>query len=190
MIFSLNELFDLVVMILAVGYIFKDSYHMKAPDPEYDPMRKAARFDLESFKMAVIVTAPAIAMHEMSHKLVALASGVPATFHADYFWLSIGVILKIISFPVLFFVPGYVEHTSATAIQSFMIAFAGPAMNLILWLGSMAVLRSNKKLKPKTVHILHMTEQINMFLFIFNMIPVAPFDGGTVFSSLLKIFFG
>ncbi|MBI2142035.1 hypothetical protein HYU15_00920 [Candidatus Woesearchaeota archaeon] len=196
--FSLQELIDLVIMIAAVGFIFRDLFARAAlsalpgKGDAYDPI-KAARKSVDfggifgSMKAAIIVTAPAIALHEMAHKFVSLGFGIPATFHASYFWLSIGVVLKLLSFPFIFFVPGYVEHTLSTPFVNAVIAFSGPAVNLALWLGSAALLKT--KIKNKYRPLLHMTKGINMFLFIFNMIPIPPFDGSRVFSYLLGLLF-
>ncbi|MBI3052081.1 M50 family metallopeptidase [Candidatus Woesearchaeota archaeon] len=190
MVFSLVELADLVVMIAAVAFIFKDSVRMPAKhDEQYDPLADFAkpRFDFEGFRTAVFVAGPAIALHELGHKMVALAAGIPAVFHANYLWLAVGVALKAVNSPFIFFVPGFVTHAAASPAASLLIGFAGPAVNLGLWLGSAAVVKWKKGLNSRALHILHMTGQINMFLFIFNMIPFPPFDGYTVFASLLRI---
>ncbi len=180
--FSLQELLDIVIMIGAVAFIFKDSF--VAPRHDYDPLRP--KLNLEPVKLAIIVTAPAIAFHEMAHKFVSIAIGIPATFHASYFWLVIGVVLKLMSFPFIFFVPGYVSHLPGTPFENAIIAFAGPAMNLILWLGSAFLL--SRKMPSRWKPALYMTKQINMFLFIFNMIPIPPFDGARVLAAILTLF--
>ena len=185
--FSLHELVDIVIMIAAVGFIFKDSFVLPVKR-DYDPLKSlGSGLNFESMKMAVLVTAPAIALHEMSHKFVALSFGIPATFHADYFWLAIGVVLKLVGFPFIFFVPGFVSHASASSMANAVIAFAGPFVNLVLWLGSALLLRTNASAKYGP--LLHMTRGINMFLFIFNMIPIPPFDGSRVFGYLLGLVF-
>ncbi len=185
--FSVQELIDMAVMIAAVGFIFKDSFIM--PRKEYDPLlNPRGSFDSDAFKFAILATAPAIALHELSHKFVALAAGIPATFHADYFWLGLGVVIKLLSFPFLFFVPGFVQTAGGTAVDRALISFAGPAVNLTLWLGAMFLLRT-RKISGKYLPILYATKQINMFLFIFNMLPI-PFltDGWHFFTSLIQAF--
>lgn len=184
--FSLQELIDLVIMIAAVGFVFRDAFVLSRKSEGYDPIEAARRkFDFDGIKAAIIVTAPAIALHELAHKFVSLGFGIPATFHAFYFWLGIGVVLKLLSFPFIFFVPGYVEHALSTPFVNAAIAFSGPAVNLALWLGSALLLRT--KIKSKYRPLLHMTKGINMFLFIFNMIPIPPFDGSKVFGYVLSI---
>ncbi|MBI2133060.1 M50 family metallopeptidase [Candidatus Woesearchaeota archaeon] len=186
-LFSLLELLDIIIMTAAVGFIFKDSFVV--PRRSYNPLLHARSFfDIESFRLAIIATAPAIVLHEMAHKFVALAAGIPAVFHADYFWLSLGVIIKLLNFPFVFFVPGFVETVGGTPLERALIAFSGPFMNLILWLGSEALIRSGKA-KGNYLPIAYATKQINMFLFIFNMLPI-PFltDGWHFFSSVIEMF--
>src|SRR3989338_3098065 len=103
---SLQEIFDLAIMIAAIGYIFKDMLPVRdarSHEP-LDALRKRVFFS-EGFKNAIIVTAPAIALHELGHKVAAMSFGLHATFHASYAWLGIGMLLKLINAPFLFFVP-------------------------------------------------------------------------------------
>ncbi|MBI3033863.1 M50 family metallopeptidase [Candidatus Woesearchaeota archaeon] len=184
-LFSIGELIDLVVMIAAVGFIFKDSF-MPVSKKSYEPLRDFGRnFDLENIKFAIAVTAPAIVLHELGHKFASLVIGIPATFHASYLWLIIGVGLKLVGFPFIFFVPGFVTHAGGTPIQNALIGFAGPLVNLILWIGPYFILKT--RINRKYVPYLYVTQQINMFLFIFNMIPLPPFDGWNVLNSLINL---
>jgi Zn-dependent protease len=187
-------------MSLAVGFIFKDLFKRPAPlAHEYDPMagydkKFKKKFDWEDLWYAIIVAAPAIILHEFGHKFVAMAFGLTATFHAAYTWLGIGVVLKLISFPFIFFVPAYVSYpAAATNIQSAFISFAGPAVNCILWLTALLILRSKKLSKKLTIpqrHALYLMKLINLFMFAFNMIPIPGFDGWHFFTSLWHIFLG
>ncbi|PIN76020.1 hypothetical protein COV18_01190 [Candidatus Woesearchaeota archaeon CG10_big_fil_rev_8_21_14_0_10_37_12] len=178
MLFSIRELIDAIIMIVVVGFIFMDIFK------RHDTSAK------EAFKFACLVTAPAIIFHELAHKFAAMFFGLQATFNAAYTWLGIGVVLKFISPGLIFFVPAYVSiHGQATPGASGLIAFAGPALNLVLFVASWAILKK-KKLKKKTFLILYVTKQINLFLFIFNMLPLPFFDGLKVYQglfSLLKI---
>lgn len=188
------EIIDMIIMSLAVGYIFKDMFprEMKHSYEDYFAEYKSEKrfIDLNDFKFAILVVAPAIILHEFGHKIAAIAFGLYATFNAAYLWLLIGVALKAFGSPILFFVPAYVAH-SATAFpwQSSIIAFAGPFVNLVLWLGSWLILKKAKKLNHTTQTALLFTKRINMFLFLFNMIPIPPFDGGQVLMGLIGTFF-
>jgi len=186
---SIIELIDLIIMTLFVGYIFKDSF--KTPVKEtYEPLdyysgKKSSTFD--NFKFAILVTAPAIILHEFAHKFVAMGFGLQATFNAAYMWLFLGLVLKLLNFGFIFFVPAYVSISGGNLSQSIITSAAGPLMNLILWLGSAFLLKG--KINKKFIPALSLTKQINMFLFIFNIIPIPGFDGYHVFSGLFKLFF-
>jgi len=181
MILSLSELFDAALMTFAVGYIFMGIFQAKA---------LRIGFDWQSFWMACLVTAPALILHELAHKFVAMAAGLQATFHAAYMWLGIGVLLKLVYAPFIFFVPAYVSIGCAAQpcailpLVSAMTAFAGPFLNLVLWMTSWAVLKNSKIRSRKWLMFWFLTKKINMLLFILNMLPVPGFDGFSVYSGL------
>lgn len=187
--FSLQEFIDLLIMIAALGFIFKDIF--KKPVGPYDPLTYyKKKFNFENFKFAVMVTAPAIILHELAHKLVAIYYGLSATFHAHYFFLGLGIILKLLNFGFIFFIPGYVAHSGlATHFQTAMIAIAGPLTNLALF-GIATFFLKQKNIKKKYIPILILTKKINLFLFIFNMLPIPPFDGSHFFSNIIAAFNG
>ena len=186
---TLREIFDLIVMTAALGYVFMS--YIPRPRTSYDLHASGSGFSWEDFKFAVYVTAPAIVLHELMHKFVALLVGVKeAVFHASYFGLFLGVFLKWISSPFIVFVPGYVSIGSETPpLITSLTAFAGPATNLLLFLAAWQILDRKKKLTQRQALVLYLTKQINLFLFIFNMLPIPPFDGSKVFYGLFKAFF-
>jgi Zn-dependent protease len=191
--FTLHELLDIIIMIAAIGFIFKDMFR-KPLDPNEDPYEAFKRhkqfINWDDLKFAVIVIAPAILLHELGHKFVAMGFGLSATFYAAYLWLALGVVLKLMGVGLIFFVPAYVAHSAAALPwQSSLIAFAGPFVNLLLWFGSWYILRSVKHLTKTQRIALAVTKKVNLFLFIFNMIPIPPFDGGHVVLGLWHTFF-
>lgn len=185
MILTFQELFDIVMMSLIVGYIFSDFLARFRRHTLYEPLRSyATRIDWENLKFAALVTAPAIILHELGHKFMALAFGMGATFHAAYPWLGIGILLKMIGTGFIFFVPAYVSIIgTGTPLQYSLIAAAGPLVNMVLWLSSSFALKA-KLVKRKYMPLVFLTARINMFLFIFNMLPIPGFDGSKVFSGL------
>lgn len=192
MIINPRELFDIIAMTAIVGYIFMG--FIRKPTPEY--YLKNQRFDWESFKIACWITAPALILHELAHKFVALGYGYQATFHAAYAFLALGVILRLMRSNFIFFVPAYVAVGCKTAancaiqpLQSALIAGAGPFTNLALFIGSAMVLKYKKNMKKKTRVILHLTKLINLFLFVFNMLPFYIFDGYKFFTGIYHHFF-
>ena len=181
-VLTLKELFRLVFVTLALGYIF--SSIAKRPRSLEDLQK---RFDFEDLNIAAIIAAPAVILHELGHKFVGMFFGLQTEFFASYFGLAIGVVLKLIGSPLIFFIPGYVYISNATAFQSMIIAAAGPFMNLVLWLGT-GLLLKHKHFGHKTMLILYATKRINMILFFFNIIPLPPFDGSKILSGLLGYF--
>lgn len=190
---TFSEIIDLVLMTFFVGYIFSDIIPVRRES--YDPLLHYKRgFDFEGLKFAIMATAPAIIVHELAHKFVALGFGLDAVFFAFYrnsFTLILGiltVISKLTGFGFMFFVPGFVGISgNGTHLQFALTAFSGPFVNLVLWLGSWYLLK-NKKYKKKYYLLLLLTQRINMFLFIFNILPIPGFDGYGFFVELLRTF--
>ncbi|MBI4149211.1 site-2 protease family protein [Candidatus Woesearchaeota archaeon] len=182
-ILSFMEIIDFIIMTLFLGYLFQDMF---ARSPH------AQRFDWKSFRFAVYVTAPAIILHELFHKLAALAFGFDAVFHAFYadtttLWLGIFALLaKLAHFGFFFIVPGFVSISgSGTPLHYALIAFAGPALNLLLWQAASYL----SKRHTRHGALLAVTAKINMFLFIFNMLPIPGFDGFQVYLNLWRAIF-
>jgi Zn-dependent protease len=181
------EIFDMLLMIAVIGFIFMNTF--KSPVKEGDLSRylKKSRFNWDDFWFAAMVTAPAIILHEMGHKITALSFGLNAEFHAAYIWLIAAIVLKLVNFPFIFFVPAYVTISgNANIIQQTIVAFAGPGVNLLLFIIALIVIKT-QTLKGIRLHFWILTKNINLFLLIFNLLPIPGFDGFTVFSGLWKI---
>lgn len=177
---TLWEIVQLLIMTFVVGYILTGMVQVR-PRTIYDMMHKR-KFNWTDFKYAIYVSAPAIIIHELGHKFVAMAYGYSATFEMFTWGLAIGLALKLIGSPFILLAPGYVSlPVIPDPFVYRLIAFAGPAVNLILWMGSMYILKNYpRKLDRKWTAVLAVTKKLNMFLFFFNMIPFGPFDGAKV----------
>lgn len=169
------------------------------PEVAYDPVKAyttkkriglgpiSIDVNWDDMKFAMLIIAPAIILHEFGHKFMAMSFGLEARFGVSLFWLGLAVVLKLFRSPFLFVVPAFVSYPQLASYgQQAAIAIAGPAVNFTLFLGAYALLKFSKNLKPKTVAILALTKQVNLFLALFNMIPIRPFDGGHFFHSLLQ----
>jgi len=186
MIITLKEVFYSLAITTALAYIFMDLIRPK--NTEFFIYQKKG-FDWDTFKFAAIIAAPGVILHEFGHKFAALAFGYTASFEVFWFGLIIGIFLKIIHSPFLILAPGYVTLPMiANPLHISIIAFMGPFVNLVLWLGSWFILNSKIKLKRGQAEFLYLTKQINMILFIFNMIPFPPLDGYKVLSGLIGSF--
>lgn len=173
----------ILVVTFVVGYIFSGMLSARrsySGFPTYG-------FDFEDLKFSILISAPAIILHELGHKFVALAFGIPAVFHVYWSGLVLAVILKLIGSPFLILAPAYVvTPAEVSALARFLISFAGPGVNLLLWGVSSLMLRK-KRMKPLYHLGFALSKRINLFLFIFNMIPIPPLDGFNVFRSLFAL---
>ena len=188
MILSIKEIVDIIIMTLAVGYIFMDIFKIRRKEVF------TGKFDWQSLKYACLITAPALILHEFAHKLFALGYGLEPVFHAAYIWLAIGISLKLLRTGFIFFVPAYIsicEPGTVCNISKFgfaMIALAGPVTNFALFLGSLLILKFfDDKLSDNARMLLYFTKQINLLLFVFNMLPLPGFDGLKVYQGLFGI---
>lgn len=182
---TLMEVVDIIIMTFAIGYIFSDFFR-REPLEGYDPLKYYQKQPLfQNIKFAAMIAAPAVVFHELAHKFAAILFGASATLHAPYFWYMIVILLKLMRFPLLFFVGGYVTHTPLPPLQSSIVAIAGPLTNLVLWLVSLAVIKY-RLIDRKYYRIIVPLGKLNMFLFIFNMIPLPGFDGYNFVTSLFK----
>lgn len=212
-LFSVYELVDIVVMSLIVGYIFKDVFRRpkgvpqqgivtmkQSSDGSYGLEYGQQFLDMSSYlaftkrpwyddlKYSIMVTAPAIILHEFGHKFVAMAFGLQATFHAAYGGLLMGLFLKwFLGF--IMFIPAYVSIPAATApLLSALISIAGPLVNLGLWLGARHALK--RGLFKGHEHALVLVREINRVLFILNMLPIPGFDGFHFFVGIIRVLLG
>jgi Zn-dependent protease len=182
---TLWEIAQMFILTIALGYIF--SGFLPRPTREFE-IPTNTYFDWDQIKFAAMIAAPAIILHELGHKFVALAFGLDATLYIWGFGLGIGVLLKLIGSSFLFLAPAYVSiPAGAMPSVAALISFAGPAMNLILWGVSYYVLKTKKNLSQKALVGWTVSKKLNMFLFFFNLIPIPPLDGFSVIENIIKM---
>lgn len=188
------EIMDIIVMTFAIGYIFSRLVTRK-PTGEYDPLEYYKKTSLlEELKYGAMIAAPAVVLHELAHKFAAMSFGATAVLHAPSLWgIPYGMYLLVIflihiNFPLIFFVGGYVAHTPLPALQSAAVAIAGPLTNLLIWFLCMQAIK-NKWVKRKYFNNLSMIAKLNMFFFVFNILPLPGFDGFNFLSALFSFFF-
>ena len=145
------------------------------------------------FIFALIAFGPAFIIHELAHKFVARHYGCWAEFRADPAGLKTGVAIAFfIGF--LFMAPGAVMVAgNVNRRQHGMIALAGPASNLILWLIALPAFILIQSGVFANVVLYWMIA--NSILGAFNMLPFGPLDGKKikgwsepVFWSFIAIF--
>jgi Zn-dependent protease len=150
----------------------------------------------------------AIVLHEISHGWVANAFGDPTAKnlgrlspnpirHVDPFGTVIlPLVLAVTGAPVFGWakpVPVVAARMRNPRLHMMLVALAGPGMNLALALIAAFVLAfvvgtADQPAGVATVFIIANLSNfllINVFLAIFNLLPVPPFDGGHVVEGLL-----
>ncbi len=173
MIFTLQEIFEILVSSLVVTYIFSGLIPGRRPW-------------IEDLKLSATVAIPSLVLHEMGHKFTAMFFGYSAVYHANIFGLMLGVVLKMIEFPFIFFVPAYVSIPAVPFNKWIFaaIALAGPAVNGLLFLLTY-VLEPYVKGQNKLM-ILYLTRKINMWLLLLNLLPIPGTDGSNALNYLLS----
>ncbi len=124
----------------------------------------------------LVIVFTSIALHELSHSLVAIRKGCQ--------------VREI----TLLFVGGaaQMEELPRKPIDEILIALAGPVFSLLLaaaaWLGgsflSWPLLPSAWGGRP--LNIVQLTGQVNLTLALFNLLPAFPMDGGRVVRALIS----
>jgi Zn-dependent protease len=149
----------------------------------------------------------AIVLHEISHGWVANAFGDPTARdlgrlspnpirHVDPVGTVIlPVILAVSGAPVFGWakpVPVAAERMRNPRLHMMIVALAGPGMNFLLAMGGGIVLALVRPEGPPSgpgelfllLNLLNFIA-INLFLAVFNLLPLPPFDGGHVVEGLL-----
>jgi len=193
-IISINEIIDIIVMTLAIGYIFSKLFR-RQPQEGYEPLEYYKKNPIiEDIKYGAMIAAPAVVLHELAHKFVAMSFGATAVLHAPsllgipYGMYLLVIILIHMNFPIFFFVGGYVSHTALPPLASSLVAFSGPLTNLLLWLLCISLIKY-KLVDSKYYHMIGLMAKLNLFFFAFNMIPIPGFDGSAGFLGLIRAFF-
>lgn len=191
---TFSEVLDLIVMTVAIGYISSKVFGRR-PAEDYDPLKYYQKSGfLEDLKHGAIIAAPAIILHELAHKFTAMMFGAQATVQAPslmgipYGWYILVIILIHLNFPLIFFVGGVVQHTYLPAIPSAVVSISGPLTNLLIWLICISAVKY-KWAKRKHYDALGMVAKLNIFLFVFNILPIPGFDGWNFLSALFNVFF-
>src|SRR5262244_3464781 len=123
----------------------------------------------------VVLLFACVLAHEFGHIFTARAFGVETP---DVTLLPIGGVARLARIP---------EKPS----QEFLIAIAGPLVNVAIALGLVAI--AHAKLDPADLSamdsartsLIDRLAAVNLFLAAFNMIPAFPMDGGRVLRALL-----
>jgi Zn-dependent protease/CBS domain-containing protein len=123
----------------------------------------------------VLLLFTCVVAHEFGHIFTARAFGVATP---DVTLLPIGGVARL-------------ERIPEKPSEEFLVAVAGPLVNVAIALVLMAVTSTHLSLthfaamESTSVSMIDRLAEVNLFLAIFNMIPAFPMDGGRVLRALL-----
>lgn len=132
--------------------------------------------NLAEFPSMLIAVGLGFILHEMMHKVVAINYGARAEFRAWTWGLGLAILMALVSGGrFIFAAPGavYIFGKALTKEQNGIVSLAGPLTNFVLALVFLSV--------PLGM-IGAYGAAINLWLGIFNMIPIPPLDGSKVFA--------
>ncbi len=170
--------FLLAIMVLFTGYVIS--------------IYVDTRFPLSSLPLVLLVSLFSIVLafsaHEGAHRFVSIRLGAIAFFKK---W-NLGLLLIIVSSLLgsLFATAGAVQFTGITDKSKIgKSALAGPATNLIIGTAVFGIyFISGFSSVSLAGFFLINVYRINLWLGLFNMIPIPPIDGSKVLMWDIKIF--
>ncbi|HEY7811578.1 MAG TPA: site-2 protease family protein [Allosphingosinicella sp.] len=161
-------------------------------------------FDVATWLIPLVI---AIVLHEISHGWVANAFGDPTARdrgrltlnpirHVDPIGtVGLPLLLAVSGAPVFGWakpVPVVAARLRSPRLHMMLVALAGPGINLVLaMLAAVALALTLPVLQPGSVAGAFLAANlenflvINIFLAVFNMLPIPPFDGSHVVEGLL-----
>lgn len=129
--------------------------------------------------ITLVVVGLGFILHELAHKFTAIKFG----YWAEYKMWPQGLILALITayFGIVFAAPGavYIHGQSIKKSENGIISVAGPLTNIVLALLFLSIPLFFQNSLLVGIGILGAT--VNSFLAVFNLLPVAIFDGAKVF---------
>jgi Zn-dependent protease len=150
------------------------------------------------------VLIPSIVLHEVSHGFVANICGDPTAKNAGRLTLNPlkhldpfgSVLLPIIMVLLVHFPIGYAKPVPVNVSrlrdprnQSVYVSLAGPLVNAILvviaWAYCRIVFDNTSNLTGNWLLVGRYLGLVNVFLFLYNMLPIPPLDGSAVVERLV-----
>mgnify|MGYP001610361729 CR=1 FL=1 len=138
---------------------------------------------LEALPIAAIGVGTGFVLHELAHKYVAIHYGAKAEFRAWRIGLILALVIPIVTFgSFVFAAPGavYIFGKNISRKENGIISAAGPATNILIALIFFVLMFAG--LSDTLVNLCLNVVVINLFLAMFNLIPVFPLDGSKVLA--------
>ncbi len=152
-----------VTFVLLLAWIFGVEYYSGGPQAAWNGL------------LFIVLLFLCVLLHEFGHIFTARGSGIRTP---DVILLPIGGVSRLERIP---------EQTS----QEFLIAIAGPMVNVVIALVLVFVGGANLSadhlaaLESANVSMIDRLAFVNLFLALFNLLPAFPMDGGRVLRALL-----
>ena len=153
---------------------------------------------LDVFLLLLPIVVASLALHELAHAYVAWRLGDPTAkeqgrltlnpiAHLDplgTLMFALTALLAGIPFGWAKPVPVDPRNFRRPKEGMALVAVAGPAMNFLLALGALAVVR-HAELDGRALRVVALAYLVNVVLGLFNLIPIPPLDGSRVVGVLM-----
>ncbi|MCW1301285.1 MAG: hypothetical protein QW507_01895 [Candidatus Nanoarchaeia archaeon] len=172
--FEFSEIVEILGTILLLGFIFEQFLQ--------NPYLRRGIW--ERILIASLILSPAVVLHELAHKFVALHFNCSAVYNMYFPGLAIGVVLKLLRSPILFFIPAYVSISGQlTRNAIFWISIAGPLTNLLIYLVARVTIH---RMEGERAFYTYLVSRVNLYLFLFNLLPIPYTDGYQALSTFVR----
>ena len=179
--FSDKELKDIAISVLVLSIAFTLIYARRATGFFSDDFAVNAAL---WFATSVLIVSVCFLLHEFGHKFVAQRYGAWAEYRMFPQGLLFCLVLSVFGFlfaaPGAVMISGYIDDK-----RNGVISIAGPAVNLTLgaiFIGLLFVTTGRLQ------DVFYLLAHFNVFLAVFNLIPIPPLDGSKVLKWNVPVY--
>jgi Zn-dependent protease len=182
-VFSSIEIRDIIIAWLALGLAFS---FVVTPGGAFAFLGGGVSLLGAAYLIGIslVTVGTGFVFHELSHKFVAQRYGYWAEFRMWTFGLVLAILTSFLG--VIFAAPGatYISGTNISQAQNGKISLAGPLVNVVIAAIFLPALLLGKGI---FLDLGIVGVRINVFLALFNMLPIGPLDGSKVFRWNLPL---
>jgi Zn-dependent protease len=135
----------------------------------------------DALAIAALAVGTGFLLHELAHKYVAIHFGAKAEYRAWNMGLMFALAVAVL-FRFIFAAPGavYIYGKRVTPRENGIISVAGPLMNIVIGVVGIAIAGTYGPTQLSNVAAI--VGSINLYLAMFNLLPVFILDGAKVFA--------